>query len=121
MLSNEFPQTLALGITLQEQRCQFNMIFVKRAIYCPIRRMIVEVSARAKVHRRGIHRFIKSLEQGSIRPSLIRRVGTFSLSLRAASSSKKDPVFKRRSRSEEHTSELQSPMYLVCRLLLEKK
>src|ERR1017187_8223845 len=26
----------------------------------------------------------------------------------------------RNSRSEEHTSELQSPMYLVCRLLLEK-
>ena len=25
------------------------------------------------------------------------------------------------SRSEEHTSELQSPMYIVCRLLLEKK
>src|SRR5437764_5687651 len=25
------------------------------------------------------------------------------------------------SSSEEHTSELQSPMYLVCRLLLEKK
>src|SRR5437762_6672433 len=24
-------------------------------------------------------------------------------------------------RSEEHTSELQSPMYLVCRLLLEEK
>src|SRR5437879_8351274 len=28
---------------------------------------------------------------------------------------------KERPRSEEHTSELQSPMYLVCRLLLEKK
>src|SRR5437762_10037258 len=27
----------------------------------------------------------------------------------------------REDRSEEHTSELQSPMYLVCRLLLEKK
>src|SRR5437762_11620154 len=27
----------------------------------------------------------------------------------------------RLARSEEHTSELQSPMYLVCRLLLEKK
>src|SRR5437879_9657980 len=27
----------------------------------------------------------------------------------------------RANRSEEHTSELQSPMYLVCRLLLEKK
>src|ERR1017187_10907609 len=30
-------------------------------------------------------------------------------------------LFRRlRWRSEEHTSELQSPMYLVCRLLLEK-
>src|SRR5437764_11656086 len=28
---------------------------------------------------------------------------------------------RREARSEEHTSELQSPMYLVCRLLLEKK
>src|SRR5437879_10007073 len=28
---------------------------------------------------------------------------------------------RRSARSEEHTSELQSPMYLVCRLLLEKK
>src|SRR5438552_11327259 len=33
------------------------------------------------------------------------------------------PVWEafRRSRSEEHTSELQSPDHLVCRLLLEKK
>src|SRR5437762_7075486 len=30
-------------------------------------------------------------------------------------------AFARVCRSEEHTSELQSPMYLVCRLLLEKK
>src|SRR5437764_15262156 len=30
-------------------------------------------------------------------------------------------VIRREDRSEEHTSELQSPMYLVCRLLLEKK
>src|SRR2546422_5387749 len=28
---------------------------------------------------------------------------------------------KRRTRSEEHTSELQSRLHLVCRLLLEKK
>src|SRR3712207_9189161 len=33
-----------------------------------------------------------------------------------------DPVLERlRIRSEEHTSELQSRQYLVCRLLLEKK
>src|SRR5437879_9990469 len=31
------------------------------------------------------------------------------------------PAWRNFPRSEEHTSELQSPMYLVCRLLLEKK
>src|SRR3712207_8841578 len=31
------------------------------------------------------------------------------------------PVRQERRRSEEHTSELQSRQYLVCRLLLEKK
>src|ERR1041384_8848969 len=31
------------------------------------------------------------------------------------------PTSTRRARSEEHTSELQSLAYLVCRLLLEKK
>src|SRR5437879_6904099 len=37
------------------------------------------------------------------------------------SSSQKTTLLTTRPRSEEHTSELQSPMYLVCRLLLEKK
>src|SRR5438876_9038795 len=32
---------------------------------------------------------------------------------------RRDPA--RNDRSEEHTSELQSPVHLVCRLLLEKK
>src|SRR2546422_6257934 len=31
------------------------------------------------------------------------------------------PPFDRATRSEEHTSELQSRLHLVCRLLLEKK
>src|SRR2546429_6513290 len=31
------------------------------------------------------------------------------------------PCHRERSRSEEHTSELQSRLHLVCRLLLEKK
>src|SRR3712207_8174276 len=38
---------------------------------------------------------------------------------RAACQSLPSPI--RRRRSEEHTSELQSRQYLVCRLLLEKK
>src|SRR5437762_6938203 len=32
-----------------------------------------------------------------------------------------DYIEKNAKRSEEHTSQLQSPMYLVCRLLLDKK
>src|SRR3712207_8792295 len=35
--------------------------------------------------------------------------------------SRQAPKATRASRSEEHTSELQSRQYLVCRLLLEKK
>src|SRR5437879_2008578 len=45
------------------------------------------------------------------------------LARRCASPGKASPsrVLASRRRSEEHTSELQSPMYLVCRLLLETK
>src|SRR5258708_32389184 len=43
---------------------------------------------------------------GRARQGLLRRVGTRPFAL---------------ARSEEHTSELQSPDHLVCRLLLEKK
>src|SRR3990170_7290204 len=40
---------------------------------------------------------------------------------RAAPCRLQGPGPARRARSEEHTSELQSPDHLVCRLLLEKK
>src|SRR5437764_9766685 len=39
----------------------------------------------------------------------------------ASAHSARDSPLAEAVRSEEHTSELQSPMYLVCRLLLEKK
>src|SRR5215210_8476911 len=39
----------------------------------------------------------------------------------AAAAERRPAARPRCARSEEHTSELQSPMYLVCRLLLEKK
>src|SRR3712207_7515032 len=42
-------------------------------------------------------------------------------SLTAISRSSSRAIGLRRRRSEEHTSELQSRQYLVCRLLLEKK
>src|SRR5258708_17081471 len=41
--------------------------------------------------------------------------------VRALSSSRVAAIRMKSPRSEEHTSELQSPDHLVCRLLLEKK
>src|SRR3712207_8658690 len=41
--------------------------------------------------------------------------------LRRQAQGEPDESRRRRARSEEHTSELQSRQYLVCRLLLEKK
>src|SRR5438876_1873134 len=49
-----------------------------------------------------------------------RSGGFFGLATRRRSMTTK-PARPRRQRSEEHTSELQSPVHLVCRLLLEKK
>src|SRR3712207_7190592 len=48
-----------------------------------------------------------------------RRKDTASTSRRSGLMPPSSPVARRR--SEEHTSELQSRQYLVCRLLLEKK
>src|SRR6266581_3405326 len=50
--------------------------------------------------------------------TLFRSPDGRSESLLPSSSSRRRP---RHRRSEEHTSELQSPVHLVCRLLLEKK
>src|SRR5437879_11569184 len=50
-------------------------------------------------------------------PLHLQRLDKISLTTKPSSAKSKIPI----ARSEEHTSELQSPMYLVCRLLLEKK
>src|SRR5690348_17808565 len=50
-------------------------------------------------------------------PVQLRRLDSVAL----AGGDRGGAVAARRSRSEEHTSELQSPVHLVCRLLLEKK
>src|SRR5437763_16853440 len=59
------------------------------------------------------------LAQGAWRVELGDRSAPFEVSLDARA--KRGKRSERTRRSEEHTSELQSPMYLVCRLLLEKK
>src|SRR5437764_13237990 len=54
-------------------------------------------------------------------PNAVRLDDRLALSpIKMASASRDDDETSGR-RSEEHTSELQSPMYLVCRLLLGKK
>src|SRR5690348_17649212 len=54
-----------------------------------------------------------------------RRCSLARRAVRRGDRPRRDKVAKehaaRRPRSEEHTSELQSPVHLVCRLLLEKK
>src|SRR5207248_6550208 len=57
------------------------------------------------------------MEMTSSHPLLAEQFGAVVLELRAGRS-REDAL--RRMRSEEHTSELQSPYDLVCRLLLEK-
>src|SRR3712207_8794574 len=61
-----------------------------------------------------------------LRWSWLLRCGSVGLPLAASAPRSSGNTNKRvkkpaRSRSEEHTSELQSRQYLVCRLLLEKK
>src|SRR3712207_7496989 len=64
--------------------------------------------------------FRRSPREAVLHVSVPRRV--FS-STRQRHTNRKDAAFDtfRSGRSEEHTSELQSRQYLVCRLLLEKK
>src|SRR5438552_7627136 len=61
----------------------------------------------ARVAHRALGRERLQLDGGRARVVVVRGVGTGTTTTRA--------------RSEEHTSELQSPDHLVCRLLLEKK
>src|SRR6266705_6437574 len=54
-------------------------------------------------------------------PTCARWGGSSRLSARGSPASPAGSACRSRARSEEHTSELQSPYDLVCRLLLEKK
>src|SRR5256885_12027174 len=59
------------------------------------------------------------LKRGALRSSTTRRIHASSADESGERTCVKYPVSS--IRSEEHTSELQSPCNLVCRLLLEKK
>src|SRR3712207_8658674 len=63
----------------------------------------------------------RSSSRRSTRPSVERRNLAPWGSAASPSGARRAPATASGGRSEEHTSELQSPQYLVCRLLLEKK
>src|SRR3712207_8824802 len=64
----------------------------------------------------------RSFDQAlSVLPGTLRQANTTFVNLRAALDDVDPLVNTSKVRSEEHTSELQSRQYLVCRLLLEKK
>src|SRR5437764_6059133 len=72
----------------------------------------LNAAAAAEIYTLSLHDALPiSLVAGAVDAFAARGLKCFGPSQAAA----------RRMRSEEHTSELQSPMYLVCRLLLEKK
>src|SRR4051794_41633500 len=70
-----------------------------------------------EIRRRGFHRRAEPVSTGDR--------GQRSVCARVLPDGARAPTARGRSgsaiRSEEHTSELQSPVHLVCRLLLEKK
>src|SRR3989454_9123045 len=65
----------------------------------------------------GLRVSYSSRLSGALTSSAITRLKSAGPNLLQATAA----MSRRRTRSEEHTSELQSPCNLVCRLLLEKK
>src|SRR5256885_5758970 len=62
-----------------------------------------------------------ALDQVESAKEIVKRFATGAMSLGSISTEAHATLAVAMNRSEEHTSELQSPCNLVCRLLLEKK
>src|SRR3712207_7690758 len=76
--------------------------------------------------RSGIHEFrttarVQVLQGLGLCRSSVRNLSSHLPSLKPFRAGRRLPRLPEPTRSEEHTSELQSRQYLVCRLLLEKK
>src|SRR3989449_6683634 len=72
---------------------------------------------------RVLTRTMKKIEAktGGLRQKIRDRMRTVKKRVMAIALATRQPGPQREERSEEHTSELQSRLHLVCRLLLEKK
>src|SRR3712207_7360848 len=70
-------------------------------------------SSEYKISRFGLVNSVVIICSFSIRQIVFETIANFKCAI--------EQFYERTGRSEEHTSELQSRQYLVCRLLLEKK
>src|SRR5436189_1199968 len=81
-------------------------------------------TATTEIYTLSLHDALPISYGGTVDSPTARKRRTRRVVKRARSRPRSRSISRRSSgaaRSEEHTSELQSPMYLVCRLLLEKK
>src|SRR2546426_7434186 len=89
--------------------------------YTTLFRSLAEALRRGPRPIRTAHALVRDLlgaaEHAHARGVILRRIVPLTLMLELTMRRRITP----RARSEEHTSELQSPCNLVCRLLLEKK
>src|SRR5947208_6830255 len=80
-------------------------------------RSVIVIGPELKLHQCGLP---KKMALVLFEPFIIRRLKELGY-VHTVRSAKKMIERQTTERSEEHTSELQSPDHLVCRLLLEKK
>src|SRR5437879_9001699 len=109
------PQLLILSCCLTYPLQRTGRVFPAR---CPGRVLLWQVPFGQPPSLHPLRRRLPGLVQGLLRYSRSVRLPK---SVRHRRTSLDFPMRPEATRSEEHTSELQSPMYLVCRLLLEKK
>ncbi|MEB0056488.1 hypothetical protein [Variovorax sp. LG9.2] len=77
MLANERLQLFAVG--MQKQGRAVKMIAVVRVIDLAITRVVVQVGAGLQGHTTVLHCGVEVLQEGGVRPSLIRRMRAFAL------------------------------------------
>src|SRR5258708_11001290 len=96
----------------------FDLLFFFLMIRRPPRSTLFPYTTLFRSEGAPAQRAAHQVPAGRRRPGVVEGAGA---ARRAAKPFARRPRAPLRLRSEEHTSELQSPDHLVCRLLLEKK
>src|SRR2546426_3312882 len=90
----------------------------RRPTIAPTARFLFQISFAAAAHCCKVRGMKKPMKKAAARKAEVKKPVAKKAAAKRAAPKQRTP---KKSRSEEHTSELQSPCNLVCRLLLEKK